>query len=122
MSSKKKEKIWSEKYIFDEADNDREVRECAEALGVSEVFAVLLRNRGYRTADEARRFLHFETADFHNPFLLNDIEKAVDRIMEAVAKGEKICVYGDYDVDGVTSVSMLLVLLQLQQARSIFPR
>ena len=111
MSSKKKEKIWSEKYIFDGGESDREVRECAEALGVSEIFAVLLRNRGYRTADEARRFLHFETADFHNPFLLNDIEKAVGRIMKAVDDREKICVYGDYDVDGVTSVSMLYIYL-----------
>lgn len=116
MSNRKKEKIWSEKYIFDGAENDREIRACAKELGVSEIFAVLLRNRGYATADEARRFLRFETSDFHDPFLLNDIEPAVDRIRRSVELGEKICIYGDYDVDGVTSVSMLYMYLTSMNA------
>ena len=111
MNNRKKEKIWSEKYVFDGGKNDAEVRACAEELGVSEIFAVLLRNRGYATADEARRFLRFETSDFHDPYLLNDIDLAVDRIKRSVCCGEKICIYGDYDVDGVTSVSMLYLYL-----------
>ncbi len=111
MNNRKKEKIWSEKYIFDGAENDARIKECAKELGVSEIFAVLLRNRGYATAEEARRFLHFETSDFHDPFLLNDMELAVNRIKSSVESGEKICIYGDYDVDGVTSVSMLYLYL-----------
>ncbi len=111
MSSTKREKLWCENYIFDGAELDKETREVAEELNVSQIFAVLLRNRGYKTAEEAARFLRFETSDFHDPFLLNDIEIAVHRILRAVENKEKICIYGDYDVDGVTSVSMLYLYL-----------
>ena len=112
MNNRKKEKIWSEKYVFDGGENDAAIKACAAELGVSEIFAVLLRNRGYATAEEARRFLRFETSDFHDPYLLNDIELAIDRIKRAVSAGERICIYGDYDVDGVTSVSMLYLYLK----------
>lgn len=111
MSSTKREKIWFEKYVSDGAESDEEVARTARELGVSPILAILLRNRGYATSAEAERFLRFETADFHDPFLLNDMEIAVHRIMRAVDNKEKICVYGDYDVDGVTSVSMLYLYL-----------
>ena len=111
MSSTKKEKIWFEKYVSDGAKNDEAVSLMARELGVSPILAILLRNRGYNTSIEAERFLRFETADFHDPFLLDDMEVAVHRIMRAVENKEKICVYGDYDVDGVTSVSMLYLYL-----------
>ncbi len=111
MSSTKREKTWSEKYIFGNAQLDREVSFVAQALNCSDIFAVLLRNRGFSTPDEAQRFLRFETNDFHDPFLLNDMDTAVARIASAVENGEKICIYGDYDVDGVTSVSMLYLYL-----------
>ncbi len=111
MSSTKREKIWSEKYVWDGGECDKEMALTARELGVSDIFAVLLRNRGYSTAEEAERFLRFETEDFHDPFLLNDIELAVGRILRAVDTNEKICIYGDYDVDGVTSVSLLYLYL-----------
>ena len=111
MSSTKREKIWIERYISDEAQSDQQINDMAHELGVSDIFAVLLRNRGYGTAAQAKRFLRFETSDFHDPFLLNDMETAVERIMRAVDDEEKICIYGDYDVDGVTSVSMLYLYL-----------
>ncbi|MBQ8140210.1 MAG: single-stranded-DNA-specific exonuclease RecJ [Clostridia bacterium] len=111
MNSIKKEKIWSEKYVFGNVQTDAEIRNIAAELGVSEIFAVLLYNRGYKTPDEANRFLRFETDDFYDPFLLDDMESAVRRISAAVDKGEKICIYGDYAVDGVTSVSMLYLYL-----------
>ena len=110
MSTIKRERIWSEKYARDSV-TDTEVRDIAAAIGASPIFAILLHNRGYRSADEAMRFLRFETSDFHDPFLLNDIDRAVERIRLAVANKEKICIYGDYDVDGVTSVSMLYLYL-----------
>jgi len=111
MSSNKKEKIWVERYIFDNAQKDQEIADMARELGVSDIFALLLRNRGYENAAQAEKFLRFETSDFHDPFLLNDMEAAVNRIMKAVDNNEKICIYGDYDVDGVTSVSMLYIYL-----------
>ena len=110
MSTIKRERIWSEKYARGGAA-DTEVQSIARALGSSPILAILLHNRGYRSADEAMRFLRFETSDFHDPFLLNDIDRAVERIKLAVANKEKICIYGDYDVDGVTSVSMLYLYL-----------
>ncbi len=111
MNNTKRERIWSEKYVCDGGRFDDALCEMAREIGSSEILAVLLQNRGYKTAEEATRFLRFETADFHDPFLLNDIESAVKRIMTAVEHKEKICVYGDYDVDGVTSVSMLYLYL-----------
>ena len=112
MKELKRKKVWKEKYAFGEEDRDRAVREMASELGVSEWFAVLLYNRGYHTAEEAERFLKLEQDNFHDPYLLADMEKAVERIFLAVENGEKITVYGDYDVDGVTSVTALYLYLR----------
>lgn len=101
------EKIWEEKYTAGDSARDAAIKEIAEKLGVSFLFAVLLYNRGYKSAESARSFLHFDSTDFHDPYLMADMDKAVDRILSAVENGEKIYIYGDYDVDGVTSVSML---------------
>lgn len=111
MSSKKKERIWSEKYISGRAEDSAKISAIAKALGTSEILACLLWNRGYKTPVEAESFLRFETTDFHDPFLLNDMDIAVRRVMRAVEDREKICIYGDYDVDGVTSVSLLYTYL-----------
>ncbi len=111
MREIKREKIWELMYAPDGGDVDAAVREISKGLGVSELFAVLLYNRGYKDAESARRFLRFEETDFHDPYLLVDMEKAVDRILSAVDNKEKIYIYGDYDVDGVTSVSMLYLYL-----------
>ena len=112
MKDIKRERVWNELYAFGDAKNDEIIREMAQKLGRSEFFAVLLYNRGYRTAEEAEGFLHFKEADFHDPYLLMDMDKAVERTLGAVDKHEKICIYGDYDVDGVTSVSMLYLYLE----------
>ena len=111
MKKIRKEKIWEEKYIFGDREQDALIREMAQELKVSELFAVLLYNRGFKSADEAKRFLRFEESNFHNPYLLKDMEKAVGRILRAVSDKEKIYIYGDYDVDGVTSVSILYLYL-----------
>ena len=112
MKNNKREKVWNERYVFGDGQRDAIVRDMAQKLGRSELFAVLLYNRGYRNAEDAERFLHFKEADFHDPYLLKDMEKAVDRIFLALERKEKICIYGDYDVDGVTSVSMLYLYLE----------
>ena len=111
MREIKNEKIWIENYIFGNKDKDRAVHAMANELGISDVLSVLLYNRGYCDADQARRFLKFEESNFHDPFLMKDMDKAIKRIKEAVSNKEKICIYGDYDVDGVTSVSMLYLYL-----------
>lgn len=87
-------------------------RELAAAMGILEPTAALLVARGIENAEEAGRFLHPGWECFHDPFLLRDMEKATERIERALAEGEKIVVYGDYDVDGVTSVSLLCLYLR----------
>ena len=111
MRTKKREKVWEERYVVGDAARDAAIDKMASEMGVSRLFAVLLYNRGYRNAADAERFLRLEQSDFHDPYLLADMEKAVDRIFDAVENKEKICVYGDYDVDGVTSVTTLYLYL-----------
>ena len=112
MKEMKRKKVWKEKYAFGEEDRDNAVRAIAAELGVSEWFAILLYNRGYHTATEAERFLKLEQENFHDPYLLVDMDRAVERIFRAVEDHEKIYIYGDYDVDGVTSVTALYLYLQ----------
>ncbi|MBQ8331833.1 MAG: single-stranded-DNA-specific exonuclease RecJ [Clostridia bacterium] len=112
MKKIKREKVWEETYTFGDAKRDAEIREIARTMGVSELFAVLLVNRGYHSAEAAERFLRLEQEGFHDPYLLTDMEAAVNRIFAAVENGEKITIYGDYDVDGVTSVTALYLYLK----------
>ncbi|MBO5939475.1 MAG: single-stranded-DNA-specific exonuclease RecJ [Clostridia bacterium] len=112
MKEMKRKKVWKEKYAFGEEDHDKAVRAIASKLGVSEWFAVLLYNRGYHTPEEAERFLKLEQENFHDPYLLADMDRAVERIFRAVEDHEKIYIYGDYDVDGVTSVTALYLYLR----------
>lgn len=87
-------------------------QEIAGKLQLTLPTAYLLYNRGYTTPSAARSFLAKETEQFHDPFALPDMDCAVSRILEAVENHEKIVIYGDYDVDGVTSVSSLLLYLR----------
>lgn len=87
------------------------VGELAKALGISKVLAMLIATRGYTDVDSAREFISKSTEIMHNPFLLNDMEKGALRIIKAIDNGERISIYGDYDVDGVTSVSILYMYL-----------
>ncbi len=88
------------------------VREIAEKLKIKHLTAKLLYNRGYTSAEAAESFIKNGNISFHDPFLLADMDKAVDRILGALEKNEKIVIYGDYDVDGVTSVSILYLYLK----------
>lgn len=77
-------------------------------LGISAITAQLLINRGVLDSAEGRRFLSSTGGeDIHSPYLLKDMEKAVERISKAIDRGEKIMVWGDYDVDGISAVALL---------------
>lgn len=76
-------------------------------LNISKITAQLLANRGIKTAAEAGEFLAYSFSGCHDPFLMKDMPRAVARIRKAISGGEKILVYGDYDVDGMTAVAAL---------------
>jgi single-stranded-DNA-specific exonuclease len=79
----------------------------AEALNISPILAQLLVQRGINTFEDARNFFRPDFANLHDPFLMTDMEKAVNRLTGAIEDNEKILIYGDYDVDGTTSVSLV---------------
>lgn len=83
-----------------------------EELKVSSVLAKILVTRGIGTAEEARGFLKMDESSVHNPYLMKDMDVAVERIRRAIAEQEKILVYGDYDADGVTSTTVMMTVLQ----------
>ena len=84
----------------------------AAELGISPLVTGILLERGLNDTESMREFLYGSLTPFHDPFLLKDMEKAVRRIESALAAGEKITVYGDYDVDGISASSLLYIYLQ----------
>ncbi|TDD94542.1 single-stranded-DNA-specific exonuclease RecJ [Flavobacterium cellulosilyticum] len=87
--------------------SDDKVKQLAEALKVEEFVATLLVQRGIETYEEARQFFRPTLGDLHNPYLMKDMDKAVERIEKAIENDENILVFGDYDVDGTTAVSLV---------------
>lgn len=82
------------------------------ALQIDDITATLLLQRGIETFDEAKAFFRPDLNDLHNPYLMKDMDKAVARIEEAFANNENILVFGDYDVDGTTSVALMSLYLK----------
>ncbi len=101
------ERVWK---LLEPPGNGSE--DLSRALGLHPVTALLLARRGVRTAADAAEFLEPSFASVPDPFLLPDLEKAVDRLSRALETGEKILVHGDYDVDGVTSAALLTRVLR----------
>ncbi|MFK8270459.1 single-stranded-DNA-specific exonuclease RecJ [Capnocytophaga stomatis] len=87
------------------------VKKLQKELNLSEIPATLLAQRGISDFEEAKSFFRPSLSDLHNPFLMKDMEKAVERVLQAIEKQEKILIYGDYDVDGTTSVSLMYLYL-----------
>lgn len=104
------ERIWNLKKQGDQ----NEVKHLSAALNVNMVIARLLVQRGIKTFNEAKAFFRPRLSDLHDPFLMKDMDKAVDRLESAIIKKEKVLVYGDYDVDGTTSVAMMYIFLKLR--------
>ena len=99
------------KWIVKEADAEK-VQAVAEALDVSELTAKILYHRGIRDAQSAKNFLEPEAAPFNDPFAMKGMRTAVDRIKQSLDAHEKICVYGDYDVDGMSASAILIRTLR----------
>ena len=88
-------------------ERQQQAKELAEKLGVSHIMAQLLILRGIRTESAAKRFLRPMLSELIDPFLMNDMDVAVDRLNDAMGRKERIMVYGDYDVDGCTAVALV---------------
>lgn len=88
--------------------------ELIEKFGLSPLGAAILISRGCSSLNEGHRYLKPRLEDLYDPYLLQDMEKAVDRILQARNQGEKICLYGDYDADGTIGVSVLLKFMKDQ--------
>ena len=95
------------RWIIKPKPDPEEVRQLATSLNVDELVATLLVQRGIKTYDQAFNFFRPQLADLHDPFLMKDMDKAVDRLSSAIAEGENIMIFGDYDVDGTTAVSLM---------------
>ena len=93
-------------------ENKRAADELADKLNVSPTLAQLLISRGITTESAAKRFFRPQLADLINPFLMKDMDVAVDRLNDAIGHKERIMVYGDYDVDGCTAVALVYKFLQ----------
>ena len=102
-----KDRKWQVKEV---TDPEAVVRLSAE-LGIDSVLSTLLVQRGIKTFEQARAFFRPSLESLHDPFLMKDMDKAVERLRKAVEGKEKILVYGDYDVDGTTAVSLVYSFL-----------
>ena len=87
--------------------NKKEIDSLAKQLSVDLLISKILVQRGVNTFDKAKKFFRPNLDDLYDPFLMKDMDIAVDRIKKAISKKEKILIYGDYDVDGVTSVALV---------------
>lgn len=95
------------RWVLKEKANKEVVRHLSEALNINERLSSLLVQRNINTFEDAKKFFRPSLDHLHDPFLMKDMDKAVERIIQAHEKGEKIVVYGDYDVDGTTAVSLV---------------
>ncbi|MGI6706947.1 MAG: single-stranded-DNA-specific exonuclease RecJ [Clostridia bacterium] len=101
-------------------DKTTKIKEFVASCGISQVVAEILFYRGIDTPEKALEFLNPSLEMLHDPYSLKDMDKAVERINKAIQENELITIYGDYDVDGVTSTSILLLCLRQLGARVDF--
>lgn len=93
-------------------EKQQAAKELAEKIGMSPILAGLLIKRGVKTESAAKRFFRPMLNELIDPFLMNDMDVAVDRLNDAMGRKERIMVYGDYDVDGCTAVALVYKFLQ----------
>ncbi|MFC6269276.1 single-stranded-DNA-specific exonuclease RecJ [Frigoriflavimonas asaccharolytica] len=101
----------TQKWIYKDEPDEETVERISTSLGFGTFESKILVMRGIDDYQKAREFFKPKIEDIHNPFLMADMQKAVDRVASAVENGEKILVYGDYDVDGTTAVALMYLYL-----------
>ncbi|HLA56076.1 MAG TPA: hypothetical protein VK623_08245, partial [Flavobacterium sp.] len=94
------------RWTIKEKPDPKKVKTLAKSLNIDETVAALLVQRGISAYEEARTFFRPTLADLHDPYLMKDMDKAVAGIESAIINNENILVFGDYDVDGTTAVSL----------------
>lgn len=100
------------RWILQQPPDKNLVTSLSETLGIDQTLASLLVQRGVTDYDSAKQFFRPKIEDLHNPFLMKDMQKAVDRILQMVASKSPIMVFGDYDVDGTTAVTLVTAYLR----------
>ena len=100
------------RWVIKPQGDPAKVENLSAALGIPPVLANLLVQRGIETHEEAWQFFNPKLENLHDPFLMKDMDKAVERILLAKKNNEKITIYGDYDVDGITSIAILYKYLK----------
>jgi len=100
------------RWVINEPGDDETVEALMESLGVDRVIANLLVQRGVTSFESAKAFFRPSLDDLHDPFLMKDMTEAIDRLTTAMEKQERVLVYGDYDVDGTTSVALVYTYLK----------
>ena len=91
---------------------EKKIKELEEKEQINKLLATILVNRNMTDPEQLKVFLHPTRKDFHDPYLMPDMRKAVDRIKQAIEKQEKVIIYGDYDADGITSITVLKSFLE----------
>lgn len=99
-------------WILHEKVDNQHVADLVKGLNIDENLATLLVQRGITNFDEAKTFFRPSLSQLHDPFLMKDMDKAVERVLKAINEGEKVLVYGDYDVDGTTAVALVYSYLK----------
>ena len=110
-----KEKKW----ILKDAGDAETVSRLSSELGVDPVLSELLTQRGIRTFQEARDFFRPDLGNLHDPFLMKDMDKAIERILRAKENAETVTIYGDYDVDGITATCLLTDFLRREGGKVV---
>ncbi|OIN58581.1 single-stranded-DNA-specific exonuclease RecJ [Arsenicibacter rosenii] len=113
-------KRWIKSPLPDTPEQQSFIQHLVQTLGISPILAGLLVQRGVCSFDEARLFFRPDISHLHDPFLMQDMDRAVQRLTMAILRQEKILVYGDYDVDGTTSVALFYGFLRTFYANTDF--
>ena len=92
--------------------DEEKVKKLADEYNINDILARILVNKGITNKEEIELFINPTRKDFHDPFLMPDMEITVDRILKAIQEKEKIIIYGDYDADGITSITVLKNFLE----------
>ena len=100
------------KWAIKPIPNPEKVQQLQESIGATKVFSSLMIQRGLNKGTRVKEYFNPNLNQLHDPFMMKDMDKAVARIEQALEEGQKIMVYGDYDVDGTTSVALMYSFLK----------